>query len=330
LTRSFGFLAVATQQEAIRLSGKHYIVADDVIEAKLSDSATILLHQVDAYLINAHHKAILTNKVIESNWLNSMSVTTERETIKVTIYQKPLTSQRLQSIIVRPAHTPPVALPCATISEKPVELVMVSAPTSTNLDDDSLIINLNDNEKFLEEPCCSRTLIDVNKADKIAYDELRERPTAILEEAPAKKKAKSQWKTQRCKFIILRMEGKYPRFSDFQEDIINYSKCHQWILFIEKENSSTVYMEFNNEKDASKFKDIMEGVNTHGRCEVSYSTTTANTVLQKAIKRELKPAFPAESMFLINKERDIIQCRYKRNWQKLNFPSPQFVANSDK
>ena len=327
LTRSFGFLTVATQQEAIRLAGKHYIVAEDVVEAKLSDSATILLHQVDAYLINDHRKAILTDNIIKANWLNFTSVPAERENIKITVYQKPQTSQRLQSVIVRPPQ--PVALTKvvhhATSSKEPVNPVTISAPVPVSLDDDSIVITLDSTERLDDEPCCSRTLMDKNN-----YNEIREHPTAILDEAPAKKKPKSNHPTPPGKYIIWRTEGRYPRFSDFKEDIVDISKHHEWILFVEKEDSSTVYMQFGNTKDASKFKDIIEGVNTHGRCEVTYSSDIAKKVIDKAVNKELKPAFPTESMYLINTERDIIQCRYKQKWHKLTFFSPQFVAKSDK
>ena len=72
LTRSFGFIAVTSIEEALKCANITFACADGAVEAKLCDAATILLHKSRDYLVSEYRKAILTELIMNANLLNGV------------------------------------------------------------------------------------------------------------------------------------------------------------------------------------------------------------------------------------------------------------------
>jgi len=351
ITRTFGFLAVPNRNLALALAGRIHMCNGSPLYANLSDSATILLDEVDANLINTQRKAVLTERVINANRLNAKYNPSDPDLkrITVTFFQKAQLKQSAQ--IVSPViqkvsvgtNTDPVVISSVNAdlflpdgkSSDPVQTSRVGSLAAGGPEtEDSIVLTLDDAEKFIEEePCCSKSLTEIDNSTKSNPSEvnelnnvgnnIQEHLTVKINEEPCEKKAKKG----RSRFVNMKMIGRYP-FTEFQKRCLCFVREHVWILFVEKKESSTIYLEFQNEKDASKYKKVIEGLRKKGECTISYSFDVAHMMIEKAVAKELIPAKEGESMFLMDKGKEVVQCRFGQQWNKLTFAPPQFVTNS--
>ena len=90
---------------------------------------------------------------------------------------------------------------------------------------------------------------------------------------------------------------------------------------------STAYIEFEDEKDASKFKKVVEGLKEDGQCSVTLSEDSVKRKIEKAINKTLKPILSDETHYLVDKDQNVTQCRFGGEWGKVTFAPPKIVPN---
>jgi len=324
MTRPFGFLLLPTRQQVMQLSGKSFICCDTVLDAKTSDSATVLIHNIDANLVNYRHKAILTETIVNANLLHRESNEIQRAGISITIFQDS------NPVMMKSAATEESTKISSVIVIPKAKRAIVHSPTAStsrtmpDIAEDSVTLTLSDNERFNDEPCCSKSLLPpANKPD--GPISLQEHPTVksnIVNEDSKEKKKKD--KVRNSRYIRLRVVGTY-KFNTFATKAMCYVKRHKSILFIEGGLGSVAYIEFQDEKDASKFKKVVEGLKEDGTCSVTLSDDSVKRKIEKAKAKTLKPILSDETLYLIDEDMDVIQCRFGSEWGKVTFAPPQNV-----
>ena len=222
------------------------------------------------------------------------------------------------------ANEPPTVIESPKVTKSPAN---VEAPSTSShavtieTEEDSLVLMIDGSELNFEsnEPCCSSSISQkAQPSEKI--NEIREFPTKIREDPVNSKRKESK----ESNFIIMRMEGKYPRFDDFKSTIIIFLKDFSWILFREFSDWSTVHIKFNNVKAAMKFKDVVSGMKHKNKCTVSYSFNTAKNVLGEAVEKKLKPLYSDETMYLVNDKLETLLCRHGQEWMQVTFDNPTY------
>jgi hypothetical protein len=328
LTRPFGFLLLPTREQVMELAGRTLAACDGVIRSKISDTATILMYSIDANLVNHKYKAILTEKIVNANLLNHAAPPIDRllPRITVTICQKPKAST--DSATVEQSSSSRSSTGVAPISAEAttVSTSIINQPDMATLHDnadDSVTLTLDEDERFEEQPCCSNSLLPPKESNQ--GQGLQERDTIKSNIGDSGKDKKK--KVRNSRYVKLNVVGTYS-FNTFVSKAMCYMRRHLWILFMEGGLGSSAYIEFQEERDASKFKKVVEGLKEDGTCTVSLSEDSVKKKIEKAKSKKLKPILSDQTHYLIAENMDIIQCRYGGEWGKVTFLPPQIVPNS--
>jgi hypothetical protein len=304
-TRNFGFALLNDKNAVLRLAGQRITVDRDSIRLNSCNSTTVLIHASRRELLNHENKAILSPGLSRANWLHADvvisddSARTELETIKVTIRNdQPI--QATQSAPLMDVRDDTVVISADNHELSDMEIDPRDTQQATNVESNDL-------------PCSSAQADENDLRSRLTAKALAQKPVPI----------------STSRFIRMRMHGSYP-FMTFNRLVARFITDYTNVAYFERYESATAYIQFEEVKTAVKFKKLMESFNKNKQISIDYAEEKGSKVIKKVQSKEQRPKEDTETIYYVNKDGDIIRCRFGEDYLSFVFPPPDHVANSSR